>query len=364
MMNRCWKLWTVCWLGIGLLAGSCVREERNDRTEKGELWLSMDGIGQLEEWVKRQSATLDTNAFLLRIAAVGSDGPPVYQGLYGQRPASLVLDPGAYEVEVLSAIFQEPAYAAPQYGDQQVAVVSAGSSIGVKLWAHVLNAGIRFLFTEPFLTLYAGWTLHLCSEAGSLDYSLRESRIAYFHPGRLVLSLRRGEDSLALGSRWLEQGQVLTLTVSSTEPVEDAPYGFSIHVDTTRIWVWDELNLGDIHDGSSPQSALTVTELPDHVGSKDVWVEGYVVGGDLTSSTVRFDPPFEKMTSLALAATPTVRERSACVAVELKSGKVREALNLVDHPELYGKRLLLRGDIVASYYGLVGVKSISEWIYE
>lgn len=307
---------------------------------------------------------LDTNDFILTLASVEALDEPLYQGRYADRPTEWFLDPGTYEVSVVSIPFVEPAFDAPQYGDKQLVVVTAGQTVGVTFWAHTLNAGLRFRFTEPFSTVYAGWKVLLTAECGSLDYGLREQRTAYFAPGRLEMLLTDGQQQQSLGSRFLYEGQVLTLTLSSTEPVEDVEAGFSIVVDTSKVWINEDLNLGDLHDGSSRESALTVLELSDHAGKQDVWVVGYVVGGDLTSSSVCFDPPFEKMTNLALAAAPTVRNREECASVELKSGAVREALNLVDHPELYGRRIWICGDVVASYYGLVGVKSISEWIYE
>jgi hypothetical protein len=43
--------------------------------------------------------------------------------------------------------------------------------------------------------------------------------------------------------------------------------------------------------------------------------------------------------------------------VQLPAGEVREALNLVDNPELLGRKIVVRGDIVDSYYGLTGLKN-------
>lgn len=307
---------------------------------------------------------VDTNEFILTLASVDAPEEPVYQGRYVDRPKEWFLEPGTYAAEVISRVFEEPAFAEPQYGDRQLVVVTAGRTVGVTFWAHALNAGLRFRFTEPFPTVYAGWYVSLTADSGQLAYGLREQRIAYFLPGRVEMQLTDGVEQKSLGSRFLSEGQVLTLTLSTTEMVEDVQQDFSIVLDTSRIWINEELNMGDLHDGRTRESALTVGELVDHVGAQDVWVVGYVVGGDLTSSSIRFDPPFEKTTNLALAASVSERNRDQCASVELKTGAVRDALNLVEHPEMYGRRIWICGDIVASYYGLVGVKSISEWNYE
>jgi hypothetical protein len=48
--------------------------------------------------------------------------------------------------------------------------------------------------------------------------------------------------------------------------------------------------------------------------------------------------------------------------VQLPAGDVREALNLADNPDLLGKKVSIRGDIVSSYYGLIGLKNCTEYV--
>ena len=88
---------------------------------------------------------------------------------------------------------------------------------------------------------------------------------------------------------------------------------------------------------------------------------GYIVGGDLTSSDISFSAPFHSYTNIAIASSRTVRDRDECLSVSLPVGEVRDGLNLVDNPGMLGKRVYLKGNIVASYFGLVGVKDISEY---
>lgn len=364
-------------LGILLVGGLCVvlcvcceRDSASGSNQWGRLIFSMNGLpkpsaaGEAVGSVLTEVAPVDTHLFLLEVCAMGEEQQPVYQGYYGDRPAQLTVAPGAYRVDVRSQEFVQPVFDQPLYGDQQVVVVPAGQTLGVKLWAHHLSAGLRLRFTTNFYSVYEGWKVRLESQQGALDYGLRETRVAYFSPGSLRLTLTDGTQNISLGNRTLLEGQVLTLTLSTTQLDEPSESGFSLVVDTSKVWMEDELDLGTLHDGSSATSAYTVTELVDHVGAEDVWVTGFVVGGDLTTSSVNFDPPFEKMTNLVLAASPSVRERELCVSVELKAGRVRESLNLVEHPQLYGRQLWIRGDVVEAYYGLLGVKSISEWIYE
>ncbi|MBO7396529.1 MAG: hypothetical protein J6T89_00540, partial [Bacteroidales bacterium] len=87
-----------------------------------------------------------------------------------------------------------------------------------------------------------------------------------------------------------------------------------------------------------------------------------VVGGDLSAAgaTVKTSG-ITKATHLALASRASVTAKASCVAVELPSGKVREALNLVDHPELIGRKIYVKGNVVESYFSTVGLKGCSEW---
>lgn len=113
--------------------------------------------------------------------------------------------------------------------------------------------------------------------------------------------------------------------------------------------------------GEAVSSAFSVREAGEHIGEKDVWVTGYVVGGDLTSSKVKFEPPFSSRTCLAIAADPLCTERDSCISVQLPSGTLRDSLNLVDNPAVLGKRVYLKGDLDPSYYGLTGLKSPSRY---
>ena len=50
-----------------------------------------------------------------------------------------------------------------------------------------------------------------------------------------------------------------------------------------------------------------------------------------------------------------------CLSVQLSSGELRDALNLVDNPNILGRKICLRGDIVAAYYGLPGMKNLEAY---
>ena len=100
-----------------------------------------------------------------------------------------------------------------------------------------------------------------------------------------------------------------------------------------------------------------VPEAPDHAGEYDVWVRGYIVGVATGSRKITFGGPYNKNTNLILGPSDTTTVREHCLAVQLPAGSVRDALNLVDHPDLTGQEIYVRGDLVDAYFGIPGLKS-------
>ena len=110
-----------------------------------------------------------------------------------------------------------------------------------------------------------------------------------------------------------------------------------------------------------PDSAYDVLEAREHAGEDDVWVLGYVVGVASGSRNIVFGGPFSKNTNLVLGIRDTTTVRDSCLSVQLPAGPVREALNLVDNPDLTGREIYIKGDLVDAYYGIPGLKSPSDY---
>ena len=49
------------------------------------------------------------------------------------------------------------------------------------------------------------------------------------------------------------------------------------------------------------------------------------------------------------------------MSVQLSQGDIRNALNLIDNPNLLGKKIYLKGDIVEAYYKLPGIQNLSDY---
>lgn len=298
----------------------------------------------------------DTNDFLLTIS--DAQGHILYEGAYGDSPTSLQVDPGSYSLRIVSLIFTAPAFDQPQYGDEQLVVVPAGETVSVTLRCTLQNAGIRLRPAASFLTSYPDGVLSLRQDGKRLFYGYTEKRTAYFLPGEVsVVMTRDGGAEQTLLRRTLQARDILTLNLSA--PETGGGGRISVVLDTTRNWLSENYGTGGSGTG---QEEIGVAEAAAHVGENGVWVYGYIVGGDLTSAGKSVKTSgITKATHLALASRSSVTEKSACVAVELPAGKVREALNLVDHPEHIGTRISVKGNLVDSYFGTIGLKGTSDY---
>ena len=303
----------------------------------------------------------DTNDFLLTI--LDSQGKVLYDGPYGDSPTSLQVDAGTYTVRIVSEPFTTPAFAKPQYGDEQLVVVPSGQSVFVRLQCTLLNAGVRIRTSPEFLESFPDGVLYVKQGGTRLMYGYAEKRIAYFAPGEVsVLLYNEGKDQTLL-SRTLQARDILDLRISA--PGQRGTGQFSVEVDTLKNWISEVYVIGGENGGNTgdqQQNALSVSEAASHIGEEGVWVYGYIVGGDLTTAGKNVKTSgITKATHLAIAARSTVTDKASCVAVELPAGKVREGLNLVDHPDLIGCRVYVKGNLVESYFGTVGLKGTSEY---
>lgn len=351
---------TYCWIALLPLVAAVVACEDfgGAEGEKGELRWTLEKSTDL--FTKASSEMPDTNDFLLTISDAG--GRVLYDGTYGASPQSLPVQEGSYLVYVRCCDFPTPAFDSAQYGDQQLVVVRAGESVTVRLLCTMMNAGVRLRRGSDFLAAYPEGVVYLKSDKGRLMYAYREDRIAYFHPGAVSVTLFNEGKEETLLTRTLLSQQILTLSLRASSP-QSGHSGIEVAVDTTRNWTSEDYLIGgNGNQGSEPSDACSVADAPLHIGEKQVWFYGYIVGGDLTAAGKSVKTSgITKETHLALAARSSVTEKAACLAVELPKGAVRDALNLVSHPDYIGRRVYVRGEVVASYFGTTGLKSTSEY---
>lgn len=346
-----------CLLVIVLsVTGSCERLGDNALGGHGQLCVMFDG-----PQVRSTKAYLDlpdTSDFILSIVSAG--GKTVYEGPYGNCPETLNVDPGSYTVSAVSEKFTRPAFESPQFGDEQCVVVPSGGKVNVALVCSQMNAGVSLDVSSGFLDECPDAVLFLKSSAGKLMYSYSEKRVAYFPPGAVSLVMSRSAGETVLLTRDLVARDMLSIKVSVASGSGSKGQGISMQVDTSRVWSSEEYMIGGASGGTANE-VLTVAQARTSAGKEGVWVSGYIVGGDLTSASASFSPPFKSKTNILLGPRSTTAERDACISVQLPDGAVREALNLVSNPDLLGKRVHIKGDIVDAYYGLPGMKNTMDY---
>ena len=342
---------------IGLMAvASCqIIGTPDEGLMQGELRISFADVRE----TKIIETVPDTSDFLITVS--GPDGEIIYDGSYGDSPESMMVDAGSYTIYVRSCDFTRPAFASPQFGDQQCVVVPSGGVADVKLTCVQMNAGIRLHIDESFLSNCPDASLFLKSAAGKLMYSYSETRIAYFLPGSVSLMMSENGSDRILFTRNLQPRTVLDIAVSAAGPSGDSESeSISVAVDTARTWNHESYVIGGENEGENGGSSeiMTVSQALNSIGEEGVWVSGYIVGGDLSSSSASFEPPFTSRTNLLLGPRSSTMDRNSCLSVNLPSGNIRDELNLVDNQSLLGRKVCIKGNIVEAYYGIPGLKGV------
>lgn len=361
----------VCILLIVAVFTACRRIDTESGPEKGTGTLRIHfSENSYKQTRANEEDFPDTSAFILNVT--DSKGTLIYNGCFGDSPENLIVNQGTYNISVRSGEFSKPAFAIPLYGDDQCVTVTSKNITDVYLICEQLNSGIRLKVASDFLTSYPNGVLFLKSSDGKLMYSYKEKRIAYFNPGNVSLILNDNGTDKTLFTRALKARQILVVSISApSNQTSSKAGGIHIDVDTSRVWLNEDyvINGSSGSDsgsssGDSYKNALSVSQAKSEIGAEDIWVYGYIVGGDMTSSSISFDEPFSSNTNIAIAGRTTVSDKESCMSVSLPKGSIRDALNLSDNPENLKKKVYLKGDIVESYFGIPGIKNITDYVLE
>ena len=297
----------------------------------------------------------DSSVFILNVRKAG--GETVYSGRYGDMPEELIVDAGTYEIDARSGDFTRPLFDSPQFGDSKTVEVRAGATVKVDLRCFQINCGIRLRIAPEFLVNYPQGVMFVQSVDGRLMYGYSEKRIAYFNPGEVSVVLDDAGKEDVLMTRKLEPREILEVSVSA--PATGVSGTISVSIDTTRTWVNEEFTIGQGDDkGRDLSGAVGVADARNMTGATGVWVYGYIIG-----SASPFQKDSVSTTNLAIAGRASITSKDACMSVELKKGKMRDELNAHDNPGNIGRKLFVKGDI-AKYYGIPGVKNISDYVIQ
>ena len=200
----------------------------------------------------------DTGSFILRVCPAGAD-QPVYEGRYGERPATMKVPAGTYEVSAFSRRFPTPDFGDPLYGDEQLVVARSGETLSVAFRCTQRNSGLQLAFTDRFKTRYPGRLL-LKQTEGQLEYGYAEQRTAWLFPGETRICYLDGKAENLLLKRSLEPGEIRSITLDATDNGSSST--FSLTVDTTAIRHAEQVVVGqEGGDGLTMATAYSVAEL-------------------------------------------------------------------------------------------------------
>ena len=344
--------------GVSLLAlAAC---ESLSWSEKGQGILSLNIQNDARVFVK---ATVPTADYEVVIAT--AQGQQVLSERYASLPEQIMLDPGKYKVSAVSEAIGAPAFEKPIYGAALDVTVEASVNNTVQMTCAQINAGLRIVYEAEFANAHSNYTVGVSGEDGTLQYAKTETRTGYFAPGTLDIYLEiDGKDGYSL-SKSVSARDMLVLTVASTplSPGGEQGISLSIDVDTTRTWRREQWRPGGQEaDGSTPALAYSVIQAIQLAEGNDVWICGYIVGGDVSTSAIKTSPPFTAASNLAIADSPLETERVNCMAVEISAAPkaIKDAFNMtVNGSELLGQRVWFKGNI-AAYFGKPGVRAPKE----
>lgn len=304
----------------------------------------------------------DTN--LLHLIIRTSYDDTLYNGLYGSRPAVLKLEAGDYFVEVFSYKHKAPTFSSPCWADNREVSLLAGSTTSLALVLRQVNAGVRLGFSPEFVARYSAYVPELYTPDGACAYPYAEERYLYVNPGKFFVRLNPispTKTPVPLFSKSVIAKEMLTVNLALAA-IDSSTFTSGIVIDSISTWKLDTL-LIDGNDGSSRAKAIALSRLSEFEGMK-IWVKGYIVGGDVSDDLVVFTPPFTKGSHMAIAGNIGERLRAKCFGVSLPSGKIQNQFSLMLFPENIGKRVWVKGTVVASYLGGLGINPVTEVVLE
>lgn len=173
---------------------------------------------------------------------------------------------------------------------------------------------------------------------------------------------------------WVSSGEVdlsaysgtgyiaFTYTGSDTESTTFAIDNFDFNAKGATIYAG-----GSSTDGTGTgtyDDPYDVVNAIANQGETEKWITGYLVGvyetldenGDQLQDFVpKFDGSYYTNSNVIIAADPEETNISNCVVVQLTSGEIRTATNLVDNPSNEGQEVMYLGSLEA-YFGVSGLK--------
>lgn len=338
---------------------SLVSCETGLKSESGESIVSFDTKGFSEQASSIGFDESDIGSFLLEIT--DSKGT-VYDGLFRDRPETIKVRSGECSFSLRSRVYSGPEFDKPLFGDHVVADVTGGENFEVVLSCRQLTSGVQIIYSQEFRDEYPeGFVRISCrdtvtNDVEEVDYPVTRTEFCHFLPGLVTVNLIKGPDEVPelLTGRYCEGADMFSVAVKLS-PME--AFGtVRVEVDTALVRYGETYSYGRKRTGKSVFDAIYVSDLPDFEGDT-VWVAGYVSGYFINKKWYNLADTSAVTANIALSSSP-YPESASPVAVSV--GKCK-ALNLKEHPELFGERVAILG-IPGKLYELDGIKKSQDYV--
>ncbi|MBR0295864.1 MAG: hypothetical protein IJQ95_00520 [Paludibacteraceae bacterium] len=220
-------------------------------------------------------------------------------------------DPDEPAIRLMSSPLVELGFLGKNYTKQYANVQVVGTN---------LSSGITVNFTNNDGYYFAASMRSLSSEGGKLTVSFGEGAKAGTYSATIELS--------ATG----KNGAKVTKKINIGAEVSE----LDLEGSGTRM---DPYTVGDV---------ILLANNPGTVWAETrYWVKGYVLGAVKRYNTDQFDGICTNdKTSLVLAGAPDETNYDKVATVELVSGDARNALNVVDNPQLIGQMVKVWGELL------------------
>lgn len=234
-------------------------------------------------------------------------------------------------------------------GESKILIQNSASNSNVQLRPKSIEISyIKAATSEPTIT--CGDIVFKASDAKNKEVEVIGENLTE----AIVATLKTGTN-FAVEGTLTTTGGTLTISVTATESGE-----YSDVLVLTAGEIIKEVNVTATvikmdGDGTeeNPYSVADVIALANP-GVK-AWVEGYIVGS-MNNNKLEETPT--NATNIALATTADDTEN--IIPVQLPSGNVRTALNVVDNPSNLGAKVAIYGTLEA-YFSKPGVKNVSDY---
>ena len=201
--------------------------------------------------------------------------------------------------------------------------------------------------TEQYGTQFGNATFNI-SDDGTANNQFTVYRALYLGNERYSSGtlLKEGDEVVICG-------KVVNYRGNTPETVQNKAYLYS-------------LNSEGGGDDPEPSGAgtydepLTVSQAIAKGTVSGAWVTSYIVGwveGQVYTSGIHFSAEdCSSQTNIVIAETPGETDPSKCMPVQLPKGDLRSGLNLQENASLYGKQLLIYGNL-ETYFSVPGLKA-------